>query len=103
MIVTRSLRVRRNRRIVARIRCPRENGVCEGRLRIIRNGRLLASSGFLVRGGRSGRVVLRVSRRQFRSLRRSQRVRVTAFSRDSAGTASDSGKQVRLTKPRPRR
>ncbi len=95
VIVSRSLRVRRGK-VRVLVSCPRSNGLCEGTLRLVRKRKVLSTARFEVRGGRSSKITLTLSKKTITALGRSKRVSVTAFSRDLAGAASTSAKKLKL-------
>lgn len=99
-VVIRSKRLKssRRRKVKVAVSCPRTNGLCEGRIRLVRNGRILVSQTFEMRGGRNAKVTLTLSKKVFRGLGKGKRVQINVFNRDLAGTASTSGRTVRLTR-----
>ena len=66
-LISKSLKVsKRTRKVSVGVSCPRTNGLCEGRLNLIRKGKTIARTNFVVRGGRSGNVSVTLSRRPTR-------------------------------------
>ncbi len=98
MVNSRSLRSSKSRKLKVKVTCPRSNGLCEGSIKIVRKGKVIARQSFLVRGGRSGTFTLRLSKSQYKKLKKSQKVSVNLFSRDTTGAASRTSKTVTLKK-----
>ncbi len=99
VVKSRSLRVKRkNRTLRVKVSCPRSNGLCEGQIKILRKGKVIARHNFLVRGGRSATFPVRMGKRRYKSLKKSQKVKVALFSRDTNGAASRASKTVTLKK-----
>ncbi len=85
----RTLRIRKNRRYTITLRCPPSAGSrCEGIVRVVRGKNRVSRRSFSVTASRYRRVGLRMTKRDFRSLRRNGRLRVTVVvtTRDDAGT-----------------
>ena len=97
-VTSRSLRASKRRKVSVSVSCPRSNGLCEGRLNLIKSGKIIARQAFVVRGGRSGKVTFSLSKKAYAALKKSQRVKVDSFSRDLAGAASTSSKSLTLRK-----
>ena len=98
-LVSKSLKVsKRTRKVSVGVSCPRTNGLCEGRLNLIRRGKTIARTAFVLRGGRSGSVSVTLSKKAYKALKKSQSVKVDVFSRDLAGNASAASKSLTLTK-----
>ena len=98
-LISKSLKVSsKSRKVSVSVSCPRANGLCEGRLSLVLKGKTIARTAFQVRGGRSGKVVATLSKKRYKALKKSQRLRVNVFSRDLAGTASSASKSLTLTK-----
>ena len=88
-LISKSLKVsKRTRKVSVGVSCPRTNGLCEGRLNLIRRGKTIARTNFVVRGGRSGNASVTLSKKAYKALKKSQSVKVDVFSRDLAGNAS---------------
>lgn len=69
----------------ARVRCPRSEKSCTGRLAVRLNGTTLAASGFDLAGGASRVLRIELSRGQRRKLRRAGVVHLKATATDAAG------------------
>lgn len=98
VVSSRSLRVSKSRKLKVKVTCPRSNGLCEGTIKIARKGKVIARQAFLVRGGRSGTFTIRMSKSQYKKLKKSQKVSVNLFSRDTTGAAARTAKTVTLKK-----
>jgi len=98
-LISKSLKVsKRSRKVSVGVSCPRTNGLCEGRLNLIRRGKTIARTNFVVRGGRSGNASVTLSKKAYKALKKSQSVKVDVFSRDLAGNASSASKSLTLKK-----
>ena len=97
-LTSRSLKASKKRKVSVGVTCPRANGLCEGRLSLLKGSKTIARQSFLIRGGRSGKVTFTLSRKAYRALKKSQSVKVGSFSRDLAGVASEGTKSLTLTK-----
>jgi hypothetical protein len=98
-LVSKSLKVsKRTRKATITVSCPRANGLCEGRLNLIKKGKTIGRTAFVVRGGRSSNVGVNLSKKAYKGLKKSQQVRIDVFSRDLAGNASSASKSLTLKK-----
>jgi hypothetical protein len=97
-LVSKSLKAGKNRKVSVSITCPRANGLCEGRLSLLVKGKTIARSAFEVKGGRSGKVTVTLSKKAYKALKKSQSAKVNVFSRDNAGNASSASKSLTLKK-----
>ncbi len=97
-MTSKSLKASKKRKVSVSVTCPRANGLCEGRLSLLKGGKVIARQSFLVRGGRSGKVTFTLSKKAYKALKKSQSVKVDSFARDLAGAASQSSKSITLTK-----
>lgn len=87
---------KKSRKSVVQVTCPRSDGLCEGTIKIVYKGKVIARQAFLVRGARSGKFTVRLSKSNLRKIGKSKRVAVNVFSRDLTGAASNSSKKVTL-------
>ena len=97
-VASKSLKASKKRKVSVSVSCPRANGLCEGRLNLLKSGKVISRQAFLVRGGRTSTVTFTLSRKAYRALKKSQSVKVDSFSRDLAGIASESSKSITLKK-----
>jgi hypothetical protein len=81
------------------VSCPAGAGLCEGVVSLTSGRTGLGSKRFVLRGGRSARVSVRLSRSALSRIRarRIRSARVSAFSRDIDGDASETVRTVRLS------
>ncbi len=98
-VASRALRASRRKRLVSvRLSCAAENRLCQGVVYLVYRKRTLARRAFLIGGGRTTKLNIKLSRRAMKRLGRSRkRVKVNVFSRDGAGIASTSSRTVTLT------
>ena len=91
----------RKRVVSVPVACARASRLCQGAVYVVYAKRTLAHRSFLIAGGKTTRLHVTVSRRQFRRLgKKSRRVRVNLFSRDGNGVASTSSRIVTLAQGR---
>jgi hypothetical protein len=97
-VASRSLKVSRRKRVVSvSLRCARENRLCQGTVYLVYKKRTLARRAFLVGGGKTTKLNVKLSKGAVKRLgRRSRRVKVNVFSRDGQGVASNSSRTVTL-------
>ena len=98
-VASRSLKVSRRKRVVSvSLRCAAANRLCQGVVYLVYRKRTLARRAFLIGGGKTTRLKVKLSKRAIKRLGKSKkRVRVNVFSRDGAGIASTSTRTVTLT------
>ena len=80
------------------ITCPTSPGLCEG-LVVLSSGRtVLGSARFIVRGGRSTEIRVRLSRSALKRVRARtvRQARVSVFSRDLQGDATESARTLSI-------
>ncbi len=97
-LASRSLKISRRKRVVSvSVRCAKASRLCQGVVYLKYRKRTLARRAFLIRGGRTTKLNVKLSKRAIRRLGRSKkRIRVNLFSRDGAGIASTSTRTVIL-------
>ena len=98
-VASRSLRLSRRKRVVSvSLRCAAANRLCQGVVYLVYRKRTLARRPFLIGGGKTTRLRVKLSKRAIKRLGKSKkRIRVNVFSRDGAGIASTSTRTVTLT------
>ena len=88
----------RKRVITVPLRCPKANRLCEGVVSLVYRKRRLARRAFLIAGGKTTKLRVKLSRPAMRRLGRSRRrVTVNVFSRDGYGIAFNGTQTVTLT------
>jgi len=102
-VASRSVSLSTRKRVVTvPLRCPKANRLCEGAVSLVYRKRRLARRAFLIAGGRTTKLRMKLSKRAMRRLGRSRRrVTVNLFSRDGYGIASRGTQTVTLTKSPP--
>jgi hypothetical protein len=97
-------RVRASRRglVKLRVSCPRGERLCRIRIRLRHAGATLARKRLVLRGGKTRRVSLRLTRSARRRLQRAGALRVTAVvtARDLAGNRTTTRVRIRLLAPK---
>ena len=80
------------------VSCPTDAGICEGIVSLTRGRSTLGTKRFVLRGGRSSRISVRLSRSARRSVaaRRITSTRVSVFSRDLDGDATETVRTLRI-------
>jgi hypothetical protein len=97
-IAASALRASRTGVVSVPISCPAGSGLCEGVITLTNGRTLLGSKRFVFRAGRNGNVSVRLSRAALAKVRsrKIKNARVSVFSRDLAGDATESVKTVTL-------
>ncbi|HYI36448.1 MAG TPA: prenyltransferase/squalene oxidase repeat-containing protein [Thermoleophilaceae bacterium] len=98
-VASRSLKVSARKRVVSvSLRCAKANRLCQGSVYLVYRKRTLARRAFLIGGGKTTKLNVKLSKRSMKRLgRKRKRIKVNVFSRDGAGIASTSTRTVTLT------
>jgi hypothetical protein len=97
-IAASALRASRTGVVSVPISCPAGSGLCEGVVTLTNGRTLLGSKRFVFRGGRNGNVSVRLSSTALAKVRsrKVKTARISVFSRDLAGDATETVKSVSL-------
>lgn len=98
-VASKALRASARKRVASvSLSCPRENRLCQGVVYLVYKKRTLARRAFLIGGGKTTKLNVKLSKGAMKRLGRSRKkVKVNVFSRDGAGIASTNSRTVTLT------
>jgi hypothetical protein len=101
-VSSRSLKVSARKRVVSvPLSCAKANRLCQGTVYLVYGKRTLGRRAFLIGGGKTTKLNVKLYRSGVKQLRGKRRkVKVNVFSRDAAGMASNSTRTVTLTPTR---
>jgi hypothetical protein len=99
-VVSTSLRPDSRGRLAIRVRCPTPAGLCDGRLAVSAGRIVLGRAAFVIRGGTIVPVRVTVSQAVLKRVANKKRVTVSILSRDNAGTAALTSKNVKFAQRR---
>jgi hypothetical protein len=98
-VASKSLKASLKKRVVTvSLSCAKANRLCQGSVYLIYKKRTLARRAFLIGGGKTTKLNVKLSKGAMKKLGKTRkRVKVNVFSRDAAGVASNSTSTVTLT------
>ena len=98
-VASKSLKASAKKRVVTvSLSCAQANRLCQGTVYLVYKKRTLARRAFLIGGGKTTKLNVKLSKGAMKKLGKSRkRVKVNVFSRDAAGVASNSTRTVTLT------
>jgi hypothetical protein len=96
-IKTKTLHANRQRIVAIKVSCPKPAGLCDGRLGLGIGPKTLGNTQFLVRGGSSRTLAVKVTKAGLKLARKTKKVTVIILSRDNAGTAATTLKVLKFS------
>lgn len=98
-VASKSLKASRRKRVVSvSLTCAKGNRLCQGVVYLVYKKRTLARRAFLIAGGKTTKLNVKLSKGAMKRLGKSKKkVKVNVFSRDGEGIASNSTRTVTLT------
>lgn len=88
VITNTTLKPDKKGRVSLKLRCPTAAGFCDGRFTLKAGRKALGAGVFLVQGGKSSTVRVKLNAKAIKTAAKSKKVGVSLFSRDSVGKAS---------------
>jgi hypothetical protein len=85
-------------RVAVKLSCPKAAGLCDGRLGLAAGRKLLGGTTFLLNGGKSGTVRVKLSPKLLKAAIKAKKVKASVFSRDSLGKASQTSATLKFRK-----
>jgi hypothetical protein len=98
VVKTRILRADKKGRVSVRIVCPKPAGLCDGRLGIGVGRTTLGNTSFVLSGGRTGTVRIKVKSKALKRAIKAKKATVIVLSRDNAGTAAITTRVLKFRK-----
>lgn len=96
-VASKSLKASRKKRVATvSLTCAKANRLCQGTVYLVYKKRTLARRAFLIAGGKTTRLNVKLSKAAIRRVGRSKRIKVNVFSRDGNGIASTTTRTVTL-------
>jgi hypothetical protein len=98
LVLSKSLSATKKGIVSVKISCPTAAGLCDGRLGIGVGKLTLGNTAFLLRGGNSATVRIKVNAKALKAAKKKKQVTVIILSRDNAGTAAVTTQSVKFKK-----
>jgi hypothetical protein len=98
VISTTLLRADSKGRVSVKLVCPKPAGICDGRLGIGTGRTTLGNVTFLINGGKSRTLRIKVNAKALKAALKAKKVTVVVLSRDNVGTAALTTQVIKFKK-----